>query len=249
MTQFIDHLGHKLAYQHVPAGACGVMFLPGFRSDMQGMKAGAVREWCAAHHVSYTSLDYFSHGQSEGDFLAFTISQALADVLKVIDDLTHGPLILVGSSMGGWLMLLAALARPERISGLVGIAAAPDFTEKLMFAHFSADQHADLRDQGVTYVPSGYGFDDYPITSALMEDGRKHMLLDDQVALRAPVMLLHGQQDADVPWQYSLSIAEKITGDEVAITLVKDGNHRLSRPQDILLLQHTLTRMLHLTNP
>jgi len=240
--------GYKIAYRHYEGAAAGVLFLPGFRSDMDGIKATALAEYCCAHHLSYTAIDYFAHGETEGDFLEFTISHALSDVLEIIDYKITAPIILVGSSMGGWLALLAALARPEKIAGLIGIAAAPDFTEKLMFERFTDDQRSTLVRDGVLYVPSEYSLDQYPITEKLIRDGRQHLLLSDAIPLEMPLHLIHGQADADVPWHFSLEIAEKILSKNVCVTLIKEGDHRLSRPQDILLLIKSIEKMCSLTN-
>ena len=161
----------------------------------------------------------------------------------MIDRLTTGDIILVGSSMGGWIALLAALARPERVVGLVGIAAAPDFTEKLMWEAMSPAERTKIQRDGVLHVPSQYGAA-YPVTLRLIEEGREHLLLDRPIQLDCPVRLLHGQQDPDVPWEHSLRIAAAVSGGDVQVILVKDGDHRLSRPEDLALLRRTLRPLL-----
>ena len=220
-----------------------VVFLPGFRSDMTGDKATALAAFCAQRGQAMLRFDYSGHGASGGRFEDGTIGIWTRDALAAIDRLTAGPLILVGSSMGGWIALAAALARRERIAGLIGIAAAPDFTEALMWQALSFEQRATVMQRGVLHLPSQYG-EPTPITRALIEDGREHLLLGAPIALDCPVRLLHGQCDADVPWELALRIAEQLTGADVRVVLVKDGDHRLSRPQDLALLRDTLAALL-----
>lgn len=239
--------GTNIAYRKQQGEGAGVVFLSGFKSDMEGTKAEALAAFCTEKNIPFTRFDYFAHGQTGGDFLHFSISHALDDTLDILDNIATGPQILVGSSMGGWLMLLAALQRREQVRGLIGIAAAPDFTEELMFAQFSPEMRATLEEDGVVYVPSDYGYEDYPITKLLIEDGRAHLLLDDSIPLEMPIALLHGQRDADVPWEFALRITQCTTGEQVSVHLVKDGDHRLSRPEDISLLIHTLMHMRGLT--
>ena len=234
-----------IAYHHTPAGPSGqgkpgVMFLGGFMSDMTGGKATTLEAWAVERGLSFTRFDYQGHGASSGRFADGTIGLWADDALAVLDQVTTGPQILVGSSMGGWMMLLAATRRPERVAGLVGIAPAPDFTEDLMWDIFDADVRRRIMEEGVWNRPSEYGPEPQPITRALIEDGRNHLLLRGPIAFGGPVRLLHGQRDPDVPWQLSLRIAEALTGDDVRVTLVKDGDHRLSRPQDFDLLCRTV---------
>lgn len=240
--------GHKIAYLHVGGDAPGVFFLPGFHSDMRSTKAQALMAHCMEQNIAFTTLDYFAHGESEGDFLEFTLSKALDDIREIITHVAHGPQIVVGSSMGGWLMMLTAIHHPEHVAGLVGIASAPDFTERLMYEQFSPEEHETFRNDGVLYVPSEYSLEGYPITDALITDGRTHMLLDDAIRIEKPVHLIHGQLDVDVPWQFSLKAAEKMLGSEVVITLIKDGEHRLSRPDDLATIIAAVNRMRDLTN-
>jgi pimeloyl-ACP methyl ester carboxylesterase len=188
-------------------------------------------------------FDYFAHGQSSGDFAEATISRWRDDAIAVIDSLTEGPQILVGSSMGGWIMVLAALARPHRVAALVGIAAAPDFTETLMWEPMAPPERERLLAEGFIEVPSQYGAP-LRITRALIEDGRQHLLLRGPIPLRIPVRLLQGQCDDDVPWETALRLAERIDGEDVRVTLVKDGDHRLSRPQDLALLGRTVLTLI-----
>jgi pimeloyl-ACP methyl ester carboxylesterase len=235
--------GVELAWASLDGRRPTVVFLPGFRSDMNGDKATALAAFCAARGQAMLRLDYSGHGASGGRFEDGTIGRWTEDALAIIDRLSDGPLVLVGSSMGGWIALLAALARPERVAALIGIAAAPDFTEALMWEAMTFEERATLMRDGVLHAPSQYG-EPYPITRGLIEDGRTHLLLNDPIALDCPVRLLHGQQDPDVPWEMALRIAEQITGKDVQVTLVKDGDHRLSRPQDLALLCRTVTQLL-----
>lgn len=235
--------GVELAWAREEGRGPTVVFLPGFRSDMAGEKATALAAHCAARAQAMLRFDYSAHGASGGRFEDGTIGRWAADALAIIDQVSEGPLVLVGSSMGGWIALLAARARPERIAALVGIAAAPDFTEKLMWQAMSFEQRATLMSTGVLHVPSQYG-DPYPITRALIEDGRSHLLLSEPIAVDCPVRLLHGQRDPDVPWEFALRIAEQLTSQDVRVMLVKDGDHRLSRPQDLALLRQCLDAVL-----
>jgi pimeloyl-ACP methyl ester carboxylesterase len=213
-----------------------IVFLGGFKSDMTGSKATALDDFCNARGLGFLRFDYSGHGASGGDFLDGTISRWAADALAVIDRLTGGPLILVGSSMGGWIMLLAALARRDRVRGLVGIAAAPDFTEDLIWRGLSGTDQHRLMTHGRLEQPSEYSADPYVITRALIEDGRRHLLLGGSIDLDMPVRLLHGMADPDVPYRHALRLAEKLASRDVRITLVKDGDHRLSRPGDLALI-------------
>jgi len=220
-----------------------VAFLPGFASDMAGAKATALDAACAARGQAMLRFDYSGHGASGGAFTDGTIGQWLSDALAVIDRASAGPLLLVGSSMGGWIGLHVALARPERVVGLVGIAAAPDFTETLMWDSMAPPERARLLADGFLDVPSQYGAP-LRVTRALIEDGRRHRLLGAPIRLRIPVRLLQGQRDDDVPWQTALRLAERIEGDDVQVTLIKDGDHRLSRPADLALLARTVFSLL-----
>ncbi len=220
-----------------------VVFLPGFRSDMTGDKATSLAAFCARRGIAMLRFDYSGHGASSGDFVDGTIGAWAADALAAIDALTSGPLILVGSSMGGWIALLTALARPDRIAALVGVAAAPDFTQRLMWDAMAPSERATLERDGVLYVPSQYG-DPTPITHALIEDGARHLVLTGSVPISCPVRLLHGQADPDVPWELALRIAEKVQTADTQVILVKDGDHRLSRPADLALLHQTIAALL-----
>lgn len=228
--------GPTLAYHHSPGEGTGLVWLGGFRSDMDGTKAVTLHEWALAAGRPFTRFDYSGHGLSGGDFRDCTISTWLGDTLAILDHVTTGPLVLVGSSMGGWISTLAALQRPDRIAGLLYLAPAPDFTEELMWAGFSEDIRAEIMDKGVYLEPSEYSPEPNPITRDLIEDGRQHLVLGDPIPLDVPVRFLQGQADPDVPWQHALKLADCLAGHDVAVTLIKDGDHRLSRPQDLARL-------------
>ncbi len=230
----------QLAYHHADGAQPGVMFLGGFKSDMTGSKATALEAHCMQHDVAFTRFDYLGHGASSGNFTDGTIGQWAQNAIAILDDITAGPQILVGSSMGGWLMLLAALARPQRVAGLIGIAAAPDFTERLLWAQMNEQQRHELMEEGVYYAPSCYGEDCYPITRKLIEEGRNHLLLESDIAIHCPIRLIHGMSDPDVPWQLSTQLAEKLMSDDVDVQLIKSGDHRMSQPENLSLLCDTL---------
>jgi pimeloyl-ACP methyl ester carboxylesterase len=211
----------------------GILFLPGFRSDMQGNKAQALSAHCRRRGQACTRFDYFGHGASSGDFRAGTIGCWIGDALAVLDRLTQGPQLLVGSSMGCWIALLVALARPDRVAGLVGIAGAPDFTEDLVWAKLDEGQRRQLKEQGEVTYDSAYEDGRVPFTRTLIEEGRNHLLLRGPIAHSCPVRLLHGMADPDVPYQTSLRLAERLAGGEVTLELIADGDHRLSRESDL----------------
>ncbi|HEY2892156.1 MAG TPA: alpha/beta hydrolase [Dongiaceae bacterium] len=211
----------------------GILFLPGFRSDMQGNKAQALSAHCRQRGQTFTRFDYFGHGASSGDFRAGTIGRWRDDAIAVLDQLTQGPQVLVGSSMGCWIALLVALARPDRVAGLVGIAGAPDFTEDLVWSGLDEGQRRRLMEEGELTYDSAYEDGAVPFTRALIEEGRNHLLLRAPIALSCPVRLLHGMGDPDVPYQTSLRLAERLAGTEVTLELIADGDHRLSRESDL----------------
>lgn len=225
--------GATIAYRRRPGRSPGIIFLPGFRSDMTGSKALFLDEYCRRRGHAFVRFDYYGHGASSGDFAYGTIGRWRDDAIAVIDSLSQGPQILVGSSMGGWIMLLAALARPARVAALVGIAAAPDFTTELLPRRLNPAQQRELMEQGSVVLPSDYDPSGYLYTRALLEDGNRHLLLGAPIPLDMPVRLLHGLADPSVPWQLSLRLAERLDSCDVTVTLVKDGDHRLSRPADL----------------
>src|SRR5437763_7691028 len=235
--------GNTVAYAKTDGRAPTVVFLGGFRSDMTGTKAVALEAWARQTGQAYLRFDYLGHGQSSGRFEDGTIGRWLADSLAAIDSLTAGKLVLVGSSMGGWLSLLVARARPERLAGLVLIAAAPDFTERMLLKGLSADDRVTLERNGWLERPSQYSPEPSVFTWMLIEEGRKHLVLDKKLALPCPVRLLHGQSDPDVPWEYSLQIARPLDAPEVITTFIKGGDHRLSTPADIARLIATVEEL------
>lgn len=222
----------------------GVMFLGGFRSDMTGTKAAYLEEQCAARHQSYVRFDYTGHGASNGKFEQGNISTWLADATEVLDQLTSGPQILVGSSMGGWIALLLALQRKERLAGLIGIAPAPDFSEDIYNKEFGEEERRHLVKKGIIYRESQYG-DPYPLTLQLFQDAKRHLLLQKPINIDCPVRLIHGKKDPDVPWEKSVKIREMLTSGDVAVTFIDDGDHRLSRPEDLALIDKAVVELSH----
>lgn len=236
--------GATIAYHAHPGKLPGAVFCGGFNSDMGGTKALALEQACLAEGRSYIRFDYFGHGQSSGAFADGTIGRWRDDLLAVLDAVAQGPQVLVGSSMGGWLATLAALARPEKVAGLVLIAPALDFTERLMRPGLPAEALAALECDGVWIRPSEYGPDGYPITRRLLDEGRDHLLLDRPIPLHMPVRILQGMADPDVPWRHALDIVAAFAGGDVELTLIKDGDHRLSRPRDLGLLERSVAAVL-----
>lgn len=231
--------GVRLALERRVGRAPTFVWLGGFKSDMAGTKAEAVASWAYDREQGFVRFDYFGHGQSDGAFEDGTISRWLSDVLAVIDRATEGSLVLVGSSMGGWLALLAARARPERIGGLLLIAPAADFTERLMWAAMGADERAQLMTNGRFEEPSQYSPDPNVITRALIEDGRSHLLMDRPYPFAGAVRILQGGADPDVPETHVRALAALIESPDLSFDLIPDGDHRLSRPQDLeRLLAH-----------
>lgn len=232
----LDRGGRSLAFAHRRGRGPTILFLPGYRSDMEGGKASALDSWAASEGRAMLRFDYGGCGSSGGGFEAQTLADWRDDALAMIDRVAEGPVVLVGSSMGGWLMLLAALARPERVAALVGIAAAPDFTTW----GFSEEQKRILVEESRIEEASPY--DDRPsvTTRGFWESGERLKLLGGPIAVEAPVRLLHGLDDRDVPWRVSVEILERLTSADSRLTLVKGGDHRLSREQDVALLIRTV---------
>ena len=233
---FLDVEGTPLAWRRIAGRAPTVVWLGGFHSDMTGTKAQALADWAAARDQDYLRFDYFGHGASGGTFVDGTITRWRDDVLAVLDRLLAGPAVLVGSSMGGWLACLAAVARPERVAGLVLVAPAADFTEKLLQPSLPSQALAALARDGVWMRPSLYDDDGYPISAALLDDGARWSILTGPVVIDLPVRILQGDADPDVPWRHALELANAMSGDDVVFTLIRDGDHRLSRAVDIARL-------------
>lgn len=225
--------GRRIAFRHNPGTGPALVFLPGYMSDMAGGKATAIFEWAQAHGREALLLDYSGCGESSGVFAEGTLSRWREEVLALIAARIDGPVILIGSSMGGWLMLLVALAlAPERRAGLVGIAPAPDFTDWGR----SPEDKARLAGGEIVHEPNRYGPEPTPTHPGFWRDGEANKLLDGEIPLDCPVRLLHGQADPDVPWDVSLRLAAALRSGDVRTIFVKDGDHRLSREEDIDLL-------------
>jgi pimeloyl-ACP methyl ester carboxylesterase len=222
----------------------GLMWLGGFKSDMGGTKAMALDRWAEEHRRAYVRFDYSGHGESGGAFTDGTIGRWLEESLAVFDACCRGPQVLVGSSMGGWLALLlvrevrrraasAASAAPSPLAGLVLMAPAVDFTEELMWKRFPDAVKRELETAGVWTRPSQYSEEPYLITRGLIEEGRRHLLLGGLIETGCPVRILQGVTDPDVPWRHAVELVSRLAHDDVVLSLVKDGDHRLSRPEDI----------------
>ncbi len=242
MTFLKTSHGTKIAYdRHRAAAKPGLVYLGGFRSDRQGSKALRVQSLCQTLNLPFVRFDYSGHGDSSGLFEEGNLSLWLEDSLAVIDQLSEGPIILVGSSMGAWLMLLAALKRPMRIQALIGIASAPDFTED--FRLLSPQQHQDLEVQGFCEVSSPEG-KPYKITQQFIRDSEQHRILNGSIPIDCPVYLLHGLADETVPWQQSLKLAEQLQSTRVEVLVVKGGDHRLSSDSHLKILERVIRTSL-----
>ena len=236
--------GATIAYRRTPGKSPGVVFLTGYMSDMTGSKAIRLEHFCRARELAYVRFDYFGHGESSGAFTDGTIGRWADDAVFVLDELTEGPQVLVGSSLGGWIMLLAALRRPQRTAAMLGIAAAPDFTEDLIPEMLTDEQKATLERDGVVQVYSPYDEEPTPVTKLILEEGRDRLVLRNEIPLDCPVRLIHGMKDPDVPWRTSLRIADRLRSTDVEINLIKTGEHRLSEPDDLERLCETLEALL-----
>jgi pimeloyl-ACP methyl ester carboxylesterase len=228
----------RIAVRARPGSAPGVLWLGGFHSDMKGTKAIALDAWAAEQGSACVRFDYSGHGESGGAFADGTIGRWLEESLAVFGQFCRGPQVVVGSSMGGWMALLLAReiaklkAGRASLAGLVLIAPAPDFTEELMWKAFSPEARHELETRGMWLRPSDYG-EPYPITRALIEEGRNHLVLGSAIEVGCPVRILQGAQDPDVPWQHAFALTHRLPSDDVVLTMIQDGDHRLSRPQDI----------------
>ena len=241
--QFLAY--HRTTGAGADTGA-GIIFLCGHGSDMDGTKALVAEDWAKRKGRPFLRFDYRGHGQSSGAFLDGNISSWTSDCLAAVDALTDGPQILVGSSLGGWLMLNVALARPDRIAGLIGIAAAPDFTEDLLWAEFSEAQRRQIEADGVIALPNPYSDEPVKYPWHLITDGRNNLRLRGGLDITAPVRLLHGMKDEEVPWTTATATAEALTGRDVEVTLVKEAGHRFSEPDQLALL---IAKLEELSDP
>lgn len=240
MTDFLKTpSGRRIAHERLQGRGPGIVFLGGFRSDMQGSKAVHLRDWAQAQGRAFLRFDYSGHGDSSGRFEDGCIGDWAQDACDVISTLTQGPQILVGSSMGGWISLLIARDLPQHVAGLVTIAAAPDFTERGFWAGFTADQRASLMQDGQVALPSDYGAP-LILTRRLIEDGRDHLVLDRPLSLPFPVRMLQGTDDADVPVSWALDLLAHALGDDLRLTLVKGADHRFSSPDCLALITQTV---------
>ncbi len=234
-----DDAMRRIAVRAREGAAPGLFWLGGFNSDMKGTKAVALDGWAAEHGRACVRFDYSGHGESGGKFIDGTIGRWLEDSLAVFERFCRGPQVVIGSSMGGWMALLLAREVAKRttnaaLAGLVLIAPAPDFTEELMWKGFSPEIRQEIETRGVWMRPSEYGDGSpYPITRALIEEGRNHLLLGGSIEVGCPVRILQGAKDPDVPWRHAFALAHRLPADDVVLTMIQDGDHRLSRPQDI----------------
>lgn len=275
--------GGYLAYHKTEGQLPGVIFFGGFMSDMSGSKALALEEYCKTNNRAFIRFDYEGHGQSSGRFEKGTIGKWLGNALKILDELTDGKQIIVGSSMGGWIMLLAATMRTEKVAGLIGIAAAPDFTHELILRDLTAEQRKTMVETGYIEIPTsveqvgveeqsddpakrgglerkenseavfsgnaagGSPPKNYIITKELIEQSAVHLLMSyDEITIEAPVRLIHGMKDKDVPWSTALRICDKLISRDVRVILDKEGDHRMSEPNNLRLIEKTLGEMIEL---
>ena len=239
----------RIAVRARSGGPPGLFWLSGFNSDMKGTKALALDAWAADHSRACVRFDYSGHGESGGKFVDGTIGRWLEDSLAVFGQFCTGPQAVIGSSMGGWIALLLAREAAKRpglapLAGLVLIAPAPDFTEELMWKTFSPEIRREIETKGQWLRPSQYGDGaPYPITRALIEEGRNHLLLGGSIDVGCPVRILQGGQDPDVPWQHAFRLAHRLPADDVVLTMIQDGDHRLSRPQDVARITAAVAEM------
>jgi pimeloyl-ACP methyl ester carboxylesterase len=239
----------RIAVRARTGGSPGLFWLGGFNSDMRGTKALALDVFAAEQGRACVRFDYSGHGESGGTFIDGTIGRWLEEAVAVFEQFCRGPQVVIGSSMGGWMALLLAREIAKRqmaasLAGLVLIAPAPDFTEQLMWNGFSDEIREEIRTRGVWMRPSEYGDGTpYPITRALIEEGRNHLLLGSAIEVGCPVRILQGAKDPDVPWQHAFALAHRLPAEDVVLTMIQDGDHRLSRPQDIARIMAAVAEM------
>jgi pimeloyl-ACP methyl ester carboxylesterase len=235
--------GVRLAFERIEGAEPTLVWLSGFRSDMSGTKAETLAQWARKEGRRFLRLDYSGHGASDGAFEDGTIGRWKDDALAVIDAQTAGPLALVGSSMGGWIAVLIALARPERVKGMLLLAPAPDFTERLIWPSLTEAAKAQILGQGSWDMPSEYDPAPTPITRALIEDGKKHLVLGKPIPFHGPVRILHGSRDPDVPHNLVADLVDALETDDMMFTTLGGGDHRLSRPEDLQRLVETASAL------
>ena len=236
--------GQRIAYEKTAGSGPTLIWCGGLKSDMEGSKAVHLHGWAKSDGRGFIRFDYFGHGQSSGDFIEGTMSRWAADIGAVQEQLCSGSVILIGSSMGGWAAILAALDNPEAVAGLILINPAPDFTEKLTVAGWSEAQIKALENDGVVYEPSGYD-EPYAYSRALIEDGRAQQILDAPIDLFCPVRILQGHDDSVVPWTHSKQLIDRLASENVTYTLVSGGDHSLSRPSDLKLIEAAIADITH----
>jgi pimeloyl-ACP methyl ester carboxylesterase len=235
--------GEKIAYEKSDGNGPTLIWCGGLKSDMEGSKATHLHNWAKERDQAFIRFDYFGHGQSSGEFTDGTISRWADDIATVRDQLCEGPVIYIGSSMGGWASLLAAIANTPRCAGLVLINPAPDFTEKLTVANWTEDQIKALENDGVVYEPSGYE-EPYAYSKALIKDGKARQILDLPIPLTCPIRILQGYEDTVVPWAHSKRLLDMLTSKDVTYTLVSGGDHSLSRPGDLSLIESAILSLI-----
>ena len=245
MSEYLETpAGRRIAFQRSNGAGPGVVFLGGFKSDMTGTKAAWLHDWAREGGRAFLRFDYSGHGDSSGSFEEGCIGDWFADTRHVIETLTDGPQVLVGSSMGGWIALLVARALPQRVAGLVTIAAAPDFTEQGFWAGFSEAQRQALMTAGRVALPSDYADQPYVITRRLIEDGRDHLVMNQPLPLPFPVRLLQGTADTDVLVDWAMRLLDHAMGDDIRLTLVKGADHRFSTPECLRLIAQSIDDVL-----
>lgn len=243
MVSYLETNGRRIAYHQIDGAGPGVVFLGGFKSDMEGTKAQYLQEWAESNGRAFLRFDYTGHGQSSGDFVDGCIGDWASDAMEAITQLTDGPQILVGSSMGGWISLLVCRAMPEKVSGLVGIAAAPDFTEDSMWAGFDDSQRQMVDENGQLDLPSEYSDEPYIITKKLIEDGRNQLVLRTPLDLPFPVRFLQGTADVDVDVSVALKLLDHVSGNDVRLTLLKGANHSFSSPECLTMIEAAIAEV------
>ena len=243
MVSYLDTEGGRIAYHKTEGSGPGVVFLGGFKSDMEGTKAVYLQQWAKTNGRAFLRLDYTGHGQSSGEFVNGCIGDWARDARAVIETLTKGPQILVGSSMGGWISLLLCRDIPAKVHGLVGIAAAPDFTEDSMWRGFNDEQRETILKDGQIDLPSEYSDEPYIITKKLIEDGRKQLVLRSPLALPFAVRFLQGTEDADVDQSVALRLLKHASGEDIRLTLLKGANHSFSTPECLTMITETIEQV------